>query len=139
MSRKKKGQLSKEFEELRQDIDHWRKTRTKLTHMPEKLWSRAAKLAAVHGVTVVSNEMRLHYTKLRERAAEVQSAQPEEAIVPAATTFVELDPITVLNDSVGDVIVEVTGGDGSAMSLHLPALESRDVAGLVEAFFRRVR
>ncbi len=133
MARRKKGPISKEFKELRQDIDYWRKNRSKLTPIPEELWRRAAKQATVHGVTLVSNELRLHYTKLKDRVAEV------EAIVPAPTTFVELDPVTVLNDPVRDVIVEVTGGDGSAMSLHLPALESRDVAGLVEAFFRRVR
>ena len=136
MARKKKKHIPKEIKALGQKIDNWRKIKAGRTAIPEDFWSRAAKLATAHGVTLVSNELRLHYTKLQNRAAEIRPA--EEAIVPAAT-FVELDPVNVLDDCAGDVIVEVSGGDGSAMSLHLPALDSRDVAGLVEAFFRRVR
>jgi hypothetical protein len=132
--------IAPDIEALRQDIDRWRETREKQGPVPEDLWRRAVELARRHGVTQVSRDLRLHYSKLKERVEAGERPASPGVVVAPETTFVELTGASVLGGAdVGEVVVEVSGADGSAMSVHVPATVPLDVAGLVESFFGRGR
>jgi hypothetical protein len=66
----------------------WRDSTSVGARIPEALWSRAAELAATHGVAKVAATLRLDYVRLKRRVAArpVASASPP----PAAPAFVEL-------------------------------------------------
>jgi len=66
----------------------WRSTTSVGARIPEALWSRAAELAATHGVAKVAATLRLDYTRLKRRVAGrvVAAAAPS----PVPPGFVEL-------------------------------------------------
>lgn len=128
-----------EVKALRQDLDLWRETREKQGPLPEELWQRATELARRYGVTLIAQVMRLHHSKLKERVEATNEPPAEKGGSLTETAFVELSPATFSPDVGAQVVMELTGTDGSAMSLHLPAMNHLDVAGLVGAFFGRDR
>jgi hypothetical protein len=135
-----KDRLALDIEALRHELDQFRETRERQGPLPEELWRRATELARRHGVTRVAHNLRLHYTKLKERVEAGERPVSPGVVVPAETTFVELTGTSALDDGrAEEVVVEVSGADDSAMSIHVPATVPLDVAGLVEAFFGRGR
>lgn len=138
MGRTKREPIPAEIEALRRDIDHWRETREKLGPMPEDLWRKATVLGRRHGVSLVARELRLHHGKLMKRV-EAEDGPMAEEVLRTETAFVELSPATFATTEIPQVVVEMTKADGSAMSLHLPATSTLEVASLVGAFFGRGR
>src|SRR5260370_15972477 len=64
MRRGSAAAVSKEVEDLRQRLEHWRSTHKRRGRLPEALWGGAAKLARQHGVYQTARTLRLGYTKL---------------------------------------------------------------------------
>ena len=57
------------LEEVKQQLQCWRKGKRKPMRLPEKLWTRAVKLSRTHGASQVARVLRLDYYKLKQRAA----------------------------------------------------------------------
>ena len=116
------------IEPLRAKIDHWRKTRAVVGHMPEPLWQEATTLAKTYGVAAVQGILRIDYRGLKQRALGLPLAPPPAPQTPlprvpkAPARFVELPPLgasparrpehTVeLEDSAGRrLVIKVSGG-----------------------------
>lgn len=122
---------------VRQQIEHWRRTRTKRSPMPEPLWRLAVGLARKHGVYATAQALRLSYDSLRTRAeAAGAGTRRGRERGRSRTTFVELGATPM---QVGVVcsgpIVEVTGPQGQRMTVRLRGGEL-DVAELIRECWR---
>jgi hypothetical protein len=132
MGRPKTRQPDVRIDPLRQQIEHWRRTRTKRSPMPEPLWRRAVGLAREHGVYATAQALRLSYESLRTRA-EAAGAGPRRGKKRgrSRTMFVELGatpmPVGVVSNG---PIVEVTGPQGQRLTVRLRGGEL-DMAELI--------
>lgn len=74
------------LDEVRDRIEDWRRTRTKISPMPAELWEAAATLAETMGVFPVSKALKINYQSLKRRSAPPSSG-PASHRVPSK--FVE--------------------------------------------------
>jgi len=116
---------------LRERIERWRSTRTKLWPMPPELWSEAAVLARELGVGPVQRVLKIHHASLRQRVEE--EAPPAKGHTGAGDgEFVELSGAELFGMGMGPV-VEFADGSGTRLVVRLPAGSTVDVESLVEA------
>jgi hypothetical protein len=133
MGRKKTRLTDVRIEPLRRQIEHWRRTRTKRSPMPEALWRGAVALAQEHGVYAVSQELELSYGSLRTRVETDESVSASARGELVRATFVELGAGPVSPAPLpGGPIVEVTGSSGQRLTVRLRGGEL-DVAELIRA------
>jgi hypothetical protein len=116
---------------LRERIDQWRSTRTKLWPMPAELWSEAAALARELGVGTVQQALKIGYTSLKRRVVERPLARG--CAGAGDGEFVELSGAQLFGMGMGPV-VELADRSGARLVVRLPAGSTLDVEGLVEAF-----
>ena len=133
MTRSRSRPSGGRIESLRQQIEHWRQTRTKRSPMPEPLWRGAVELARERGVYGASQALQLSYDSLRTRA-EAQRVPGRRASGGgdcAQPRFIEL---AVGSASVATVasgpVVEVMGPQGQRLTVRLQGCEL-DVAALI--------
>jgi hypothetical protein len=136
MSRKKQAAATARAEQIRRQIEHWRKTRSKRGRMPEPLWEAAVELAREQGVYATSQSLRVNYDSLRSR---VQGRAPTRSGGSrAGATFVELGAAFPLGAPLAaGVVLELSGSKGQKLTLRLPGLDGVDVAGLARALWGR--
>ncbi len=140
MAQKQQAPTPSETEALRRRIDHWRRTRKKLSPMPEELWRQAVSLAGRYGLGPVARGLRVDYGTLKIRYDQSSSAGSEtgsETGSPAGGDFVEiaLPPLPEIPE--GPVTVELSAPDGAKLTVHLTGSAAPTVMGLADAFWRR--
>ena len=115
-------------------IEHWRRTRTKRSPMPEALWSAAAELAQVHGVGAIARWLRLDYYSLKRRVGPGPARQVAEA-EDVEAAFVELK----VTDSMVDDgrSIEFVDADGAKMTVRGYPSGDLDLLALAGAFLAR--
>ncbi|MHC4422682.1 MAG: hypothetical protein ACYS1E_19115, partial [Planctomycetota bacterium] len=103
--------------------------------MPEPLWDAAVELAQAEGIYPIARALAVNYQTLKCRVAMVSNGNSG---TPAG--FVELTPMPA-NGSVsrGELVLELSSGDGATLTIRLPSERELDVARLAEAFLRRGR
>lgn len=119
------------IETIRRRIEKWRRTRTKRSPMPERLWIAAEGLARKHGVSPTANALNLDYGSLRKRVEAGEEG-------PAPAGFVELEraaPCTLRRED--EILIEIVERDGDRLAFHLPERFALDVAALAESFWNR--
>ncbi len=82
----KKAGVPDSVQQLRQQFEQFRSTRSGRGRLPELLWQSAAEQARQHGVKVVTQALRLDYDVLKRRVGSVDQRRKRTAM-PA---FVEL-------------------------------------------------
>ena len=120
---------------VRARIERWRATRTKHSPMPEPLWDAAVELAQAEGIYPIARALAVNYQTLKCRVAMASNGNSR---TPAG--FVELTPMPA-NGSVsrGELVLELSSGDGATLTIRLPSEREFDVERLAEAFLRRGR
>ncbi len=120
---------------VRARIERWRATRTKRSPMPEPLWDAAVELAQAEGIYPIARALAVNYQTLKCRVAMASNGNSR---TPAG--FVELTPMPA-NGSVsrGELVLELSSGDGATLTIRLPSEHEFDVERLAEAFLRRGR
>ena len=120
---------------VRARIERWRATRTKRSPMPEPLWDAAVELAQAEGTYPIARALAVNYQTLKCRVAMASNGNSR---TPAG--FVELTPMPA-NGSVsrGELVLELSSGDGATLTIRLPSERELDVERLAEAFLRRGR
>jgi len=120
---------------VRARIERWRATRTKRSPMPEPLWDAAVELAQAEGIYPIARALAVNYQTLKCRVAMASNGNSR---TPAG--FVELTPMPA-NGSVsrGELVLELSSGDGATLTIRLPSEREFDVERLAEAFLRRGR
>ena len=115
---------------LARRIQDWRRTRTKLSPMPEQLWKEAASLAQQHGVSFVATALGLGYATLQKRAQRSSARpSPEGFVELAGSQLIGLAP-----PPAPETVLEVRSPDGALLTLRLPTGTTLDVAALVHSF-----
>jgi len=136
MSRKKRAAPHQTITALGDRIEHWRKTRSKRSPMPEELWQEATRLAQIHGVGPVSRQLGVGYATLRKRVDVADSEPPQ--VHAGEPGFVELSAAQLLGGSAPTgAVVELTADDGSRMTVRLDQSSGLDVSELVTTFLGR--
>lgn len=120
---------------VRARIERWRATRTKRSPMPEPLWDAAVELAQAEGIYPIARALAVNYQTLKCRVAMASNGNSR-----APAGFVELTPMPA-NGSVsrGELVLELSSGDGATLTIRLPSERELDVERLAEAFLRRGR
>lgn len=143
MRRAKSDGLRPEVRKLRDQIERWRKTRTKRTRMPEKLWTQATALGRAHGVYRMSQDLGISYDCLRVRveqsgggvAARGRRPHARKAAVKLQPKFVELKAATPVAAFGSDsTLVEVEDAAGSKLTIRLGDTSPVDVSSVLAAF-----
>jgi hypothetical protein len=126
---------STQLRSVRARIERWRATRTKRSPMPEALWDAAVELAQAEGIHPIARALAVNYQTLKCRVAMASNGNSR---TPAG--FVELTPMPA-NGSVsrGELVLELSSGDGATLTIRLPSERKLDVERLAEAFLRRGR
>jgi hypothetical protein len=101
--------------------------------MPRGLWSEACVLAREVGVHRIKCALGLNYESLKKRVGEVAARGSAPAKTPG---FVDLRGAQLLGPARG-AVVEVSDADGGRLTVQLGMGSEFDVAGLIEAFWRR--
>jgi len=132
MGRKRSFSRGRGLEAVRQQIEHWRQTRAKLSPMPEPLWGAAVRLVESHGVRATAQGLGICYKSLRKR---VDATPARDSVGKAVSSqFVEFYPVarsasapsaTGLSDS---IVVELCGSAGQRLTLRLSSSEQLGAA-----------
>ena len=120
------------LDQLRRQIERWRRTRMKRSPMPAELWTAATELARELGVSRVARELGVGYESLKDRA----EARGEPG-ARQADAFVEIAGASLLSAVPGAARSEVELSDarGTKLVIRL-ADQAVDVAALLAAFRR---
>jgi len=120
---------------VRNRIERWRETREKRTAMPEDLWNAAVALAMKHGAYATAQGLTINYERLKARL-DRQSPKKRRAVTAGRSAgFVELEGGRLAGAA--GAVVELSRADGAKLTIHMPAGEVLDVAGLATAFWSR--
>jgi hypothetical protein len=139
MGKRISGPLPAEAGRLKAEILAWRETRAKVGPMPAALWTRAVRLAAVHGNCRVAKAIGVDYSALRDRG-EIQASPSQEPVfleIPSAMVLAGV-PVDGERAGVGGRIsetqVDLALADGSRLRMTGASL---DAAAIVAAFMGR--
>jgi hypothetical protein len=135
---------------VRGEFEAWRARRNGRGRIPETLWAAAIKLLDRYPLNLVSRELRLSPTQLRQRrAATSPKPQPRRnsqqtflELTPHALTPTKVSAHSVASDSAhllteGACRIVLERGDGSRLSLTLPVDWLR-IEALCASFLRTV-
>jgi hypothetical protein len=120
-----------QVEAVRQELDAWRRTRKHREPIPPAIWQAMARLSRVHGLSPVSQALRVNYYDLKRRVNNLPKLTPTKRAEPPA--FVELN----LAPSAGLGCVVELEERGAKMTLRMPAGSNADPTSLIQAFWRR--
>ncbi len=133
MSRQGHSALPAKVKAVENRIQKWRKTRRKGSPMPEQLWLEAAGLAKSHGISRISQALRVGYEGLKRRTAKVERCGERSR---KTSGFVEVALPEPATQESGPV-VELSNGDGAKLTIRLPAHSSVDIGSLASAWWSR--
>jgi hypothetical protein len=134
MARQDRSSTTGQLKGIREEVEIWRLTRSKRSPMPEDLWARATKLARRLGVWPVAHAAGLSYESLKRRVEEGASG------AEARPSFVEMRGADLLATSAETgPVVELSGADGTRMTIRMASGSQVDSAALVGVFLGRGR
>ena len=124
---------SVDVEQVRAQLDLWRRTPGHGRGIPEEIWQAATHLARARGLYRVSRELRLNYQSLQRRVAAGGGHPSPRAADPPV--FLDLGP-GLLNAAAG-CVVDLVAPDGARMTVRLSASVSESLAALAAALWSR--
>jgi hypothetical protein len=125
-----------ELEQVRSDIEQWRRSRPKWGHMPAHLWEQAAALARTQGTYPVARALRLNYRALGQRVGRI-GMRRKPTSKPKRPAFLEVTSAPMFKPPVDEsAVVEVVAVDGARLTIRL-ARGGTDFSALVAAFRER--
>ena len=129
------GFFSKDLNQIREQLNTWRRSCGSRCRLPIEVWDSAAALARVHGVSHVARTLRLNFYKLKQRCRKRRSPDRRESRSPG---FVEIAVEGSAVRADPHCRMEWTDGRGAKMTLELP-VEVPTLLALSQAFWRRGR
>jgi hypothetical protein len=125
--------LKEKVEEIRCQLDAWRKTRISRQNVPEPFWKAAVEFARIEGIAPVAAVLGLNYYRLKRRVEAGQNAITESK----AVSFVELQVNPVAHPL--ECTAELTNRRGATMRLRLVGAGAAELVALVQAFWQEPR
>lgn len=124
---------SSDLQQPQQELEAWRKMRQPGEGIPEPLWASVTALARVHGVSPVSQALRVDYYALKRR---VLGSEPVRKPQRKRAAFVELPVVSPAAASSG-CVVELAQNGARRMTIRWAGSAGSDLLALAEAFWRR--
>ncbi len=114
-------------------FERWRSNRRRGTRIPTCLWRAAAEAAREHGVSKVSQALRLDYYGLKDR---VESASEPSGPEPATGRgFLEIP----LGAPSAECVLELEDGQGARLRVELKGAAPAELETLARAFWSMAR
>lgn len=132
MNTSKTCELPARLEAVRRRFEQWRRTHSRRSRLPERLWTAAAKMAKLYGLHRTARALPVEYYSLKKRLDLRTAAVGKEAESSPVTAFLELPPS--LPTGTCDCTVELEDAAGSKMRVHLKAATPPDLAALCRSF-----
>lgn len=130
------GQLGK----VQRKLSSWREQHGgRGVPIPNELWSAAAEVAAIEGVTTTARALGVDRERLARRVEEHSAtslAGRSAQTTLTGTAFVEIDTRSVF--ARGQTVVRLTSRDGEQLEIAVEG-GAVDVAGVARAFWERSR
>ena len=137
----RRGLLSKSasaLDEVRGQIEHWRKTRANRGRMPAHLWQAAVALAQSHGISAVSQGLRISYDRLKvhvDAAGKGRKVKGSRGWPEAE--FIELVPAMSVTSPPGATVMELVGVGGNRLIVRVAGAAGADVVALIRELYDR--
>jgi hypothetical protein len=118
---------------VQQRLDGWRRKHGgRGKRIPEVLWTEAARVARVEGLSTTARALGLRVERLKQRVERTRGPVVDIVRAPA---FVELTGMGSLGGS--RAVVELVKAGGEQMRVHLMGTGTAELVGLAEAFWSR--
>jgi hypothetical protein len=121
------------LEQIREQFEHWRRTRGKRRSIPDALWEAAVSLFREHSLCQVSKALRLNYTDLKRRVQAQQTTVASPTVNSPA--FIELGMSDTMRPA--GCIVEMEDQKGSKMRMYFKGDAGLDLLELGKAFWSK--
>ena len=122
-----------ELDQLRAQLDQWRRRRKRGARVPKELWDSAVRLSEKHSVSEISRTLRLDYQRLRRRVEALrEETKAQDLVTP---TFVEIASARAQNPE-AECIVEFENPRGVKVRMYFHRKGDLDFAALSNAFWR---
>ena len=127
-----------QLDEVRGNIEHWRKTRANRGRMPAHLWEAAVALAEEHGIHAISKGLRISYDRLKAQVDEAAKAQKTRGSKGRLVSeFVELVPAAAMGSPTGTTVMELVGASGARLIVRVAGAASADIVALIRDLYNR--
>ena len=127
------------LEEIQQQFQLWRKTKTGRERIPISLWQSAAEVFYIggHSLHKISKTLHLNYTELKHHVEQnlASSIEVEPDAVPEnSPDFIafELDPPS----AVSECVIEMEDSTGAKMRICLRGKTDPSILGICKSFWR---
>ena len=129
---------SPDIKAIRIRIDHWRKTRSKRTHMPEDLWQASVALAKRHGAWRVSQALGVRFEGLKSRMERPATLREPHDL---GSSFVDVTSVLgrSRSEAAAAATLELSRADGATLSLRFADPASIDLPSLIRTFCEAIR
>ncbi len=118
---------------VREQFEHWRRSRAKRGAIPDALWQAAIMLFPDYGLHQISKALRLNYTDLKHRVNTHRSTCEQLDVSTAG--FIELglsDPMLP-----AECIIEMADQKGATMRMYFKGDAGVDLLELGKAFWSK--
>ena len=141
--------LPARLEEVRRQFEDWRQTRKIPSRIPGPLWTAAAKIASMCGISRTAKTLRVNYYVLKQHVAKdaVARGKPKKHAteprrpfvdgVRSVPAFLELTPPMRVGSC--QCVLELEDASGAKMRVHVQGTEAPDLAILSRSFWDRGR
>ena len=119
------------FDRVREQFEHWRRTREKKGVIPEALWDAAVSLHADYSLCQIAKVLRLGYNDLKHRV----QAQKSNFTSHSDPSFIELG----ISDSLysAECIIEMKDQKGATMRMYFKCKAGVDLLDLGKTFWNK--
>ena len=137
----RRGLVSKSastMDEVRKQIEHWRKTRPRRCRMPEHLWQSAIGLAQSQGIYAVSQGLYISYDRLKAQVDAAGKGRKNKGVRKRQEAeFVELVPAMAVTSPPGATVLELVGAGGTRLIVRVAGAAGADVVALIRELYDR--
>ena len=140
--RKRNGQVPPGLARVAARFAAWREQPRRGQRIPGGLWTLAVEMAESHGLCLTASVLKLNYARLKEQVEARRrrgSRRPGSAqsAAKSAPTFLELPGAALTPPA--EWIIELEGGDGSKMRIHLKGVAGPELVALSGSFWSSQR
>jgi hypothetical protein len=132
------GEIPVEIKRARLGFERWRKSRKKVTRIPDRLWDAAVNAARLHGVNPTAMALGLDYNHLKARTQSTSRSRRTRREKAKSPSFMELIVPSEARHF-QECTVELENERGAKMKIHLQNVERDDLATWIQRFWSESR
>ena len=130
MNAKSKAAIPESIVQLQRQFEQFRSPHAHRTRIPEALWRAAVELARQHGLNAVAHPLRLDYTGLKRRLADIPAVSEKKQ--SRSPGFVEL--VAPYAAAGAECVIEFESQSGGKMRIQWKGSGAPDWSSLLRAW-----